>query len=276
MFRILISTCALLLHIVAMSTTQVAYAQLSSVTGSEHLLEGVLKPVQNVDVATTEVGIVREICVKNGDRVTRGQPIAILDSEALQAQLLVKRAEAAARGKLLQAEAEAKLQKAKFARLVEMQNSNSAHRLEVERAEADLEIAHGRLSNEQDQIRILELDLERVEKLIEERTVRAPCDGIVVDIYKEVGEYVASNSPNLVRLVDIRQLKATFSLTESDLRGIAVGKPMTLELNGGKRIQGIIDFIPPVADPTTSWFMISVTIENQDEKIIGSRCQRVQ
>lgn len=262
---------------VAIMTSGQAYAQSPSTKrlGTEQELDGVLKPIQDVDVATTEIGIVQAMFVKAGDRVTIGQPIAMLDTDNLQAQLRVKEAEAGARGKLSQASAELQLQQMKYDRLASMLQDGKANRLEVERAEADLIIAKGRLAYEQDQVNILQLDLQRVSKLLDERTVLAPCEGIVVEVFKQVGEYVASNSPNLVRIVDVRKLKATFALPEDELVGVSVGMPMNLEISGTK-IKGIVDFVPPVADPATSWFMITVTIDNADEKIIGSRCQRAR
>lgn len=264
------------MHLIVATWAVQAYAQTPSRIGADVLLEGVLKPIQDIDVATTEVGIVRQVLVQPGDRVSIGQTIALLDTDALEAQLRVKAAEAGARGKLSQANAELRLQQAKYDRLLSMLKDGKAQRLEVERAEADLIIAQGRLANEQDQVNILELDLARVQKLIEDRTIRSPCEGVVVEVYKQVGEYVASNSPNLIRVVDVRKLKATFSLDEGELSGIQIGKPIMLELTSGKKVQGIVDFVPPVADPASGWFMISVTIDNQDEKIIGSRCLRVR
>jgi hypothetical protein len=46
-------------------------------------------------------------------------------------------------------------------------------------------------------------------------------------------------------------------------------------LSNNSMAEGIIDYVPPVADPETGWFMITVSIDNRDGKIIGSRCQRM-
>ena len=238
-------------------------------------LDGVLQPYFDIDVATTETGIIRNLLVKPGDKVTKGQALAELDSESIQAQIHVKKTEAEARGKLDQAKAELNLQQAKFDKLSKLLEAGKSSVMEVERAQADLVIAQGRYRNEEDTVRVLKSDLERYEKQLLDRTLRAPIDGIVTDIQKQVGEYVAPNSPIVLRLIDIRQLRATFSVQENELSSVKVGGVVRVQLSGGQIAQGIVEFIPPVADAETGWFMITVRIENPDGKIIGSRCQRL-
>ncbi|MFO0923886.1 MAG: efflux RND transporter periplasmic adaptor subunit [Pirellulales bacterium] len=242
---------------------------------SSHDREGVLQPYQDIDVATTEVGIIREILVKAGDRVIEGQPLAVLDSEVLRAQIRVKETEALSKGRIEQALAELKLQEKKLSRLLKMKQEGNVNSLEIERAEADVLIAKGRLTTEEDQSQVQMLELERFKKNLEERTIRAPISGIVTEIFKNVGEFVATNSPNIVRIVDNHRLKTTFAMMETDLNGIEVGHEMKIQLSNGRVVPGIVEFVPPVADAATGWFMVTVVLDNSDEKIIASKCQRL-
>ena len=238
-------------------------------------LDGVLQPYYDIDVATTETGIVRKVFVKPGDHVTLGLPLAELDSESILAQIRVKKNEAEAMGKIEQAKAELELQQAKFDKLAKLLEAGKSSVMEVERAKSDLIIARGRFQNEEDTARILKSDLERFQKQFQDRTLRAPMDGIVTDVLKQVGEFVAPNSPVVLRLIDVRQLRATFSIQESELANVKVGGVVRIQLSSGLITQGIVEFVPPVADAETGWFMISAKIENADGKIIGSRCQRL-
>ncbi len=238
-------------------------------------LDGVLQPYFDIDVASTETGIIRNVLVKPGDHVTAGQPLVEFDSEAIQAQLRVKKAEAESTGKIDQAKAELDLQQAKFDKLSKLLDGGKSSFMEVERAKSDLIIAQGRYRNEEDTVRVLKVDLERFYKQLEDRTLRAPKDGIVTEIHKEVGEYVAPHSPVVLRLIDVRQLRATFSVQESELSTVKVGSVVRVQLSGGTTTQGLVEYIPPVADAETGWFMITVKIENIDGKIVGSRCQRL-
>jgi len=238
-------------------------------------LDGVLQPYFDIDVATTETGIIRKVFVKPGDHVTLGQPLTELDSESILAQIRVKRNEAEAMGKIEQAKAELDLQQAKFDKLTKLLEAGKSSAMEVERAKSDLIIARGRFQNEEDTARVLKSDLERFQKQFQDRTLRAPMDGIVTDIQKQIGEFVAPNTPVVLRLIDVRQLRATFSIQESELATVKVGGVIRVQLSSGLVTQGIVEFVPPVADAETGWFMISVKIENTDGKIVGSRCQRL-
>lgn len=238
-------------------------------------LDGVLQPYYDIDVASTETGIIRKVLVKPGDHVVEGQPLVEFDSEAIQAQLRVKKTEAESRGKIDQAKAELDLQQAKFDKISQLLKAGKSSAMEVERAKADLIIAQGRYRNEEDTIRVLKTDLERFYKQLADRTLLAPKDGIVTEIHKEVGEYVAPHSPVVLRLIDVRQLRATFSVQENELPTVKVGSVVRIQISGGGTTQGIVEYVPPVADAETGWFMITVKIDNRDGKIVGSRCQRL-
>ncbi|MDZ4851543.1 MAG: efflux RND transporter periplasmic adaptor subunit [Pirellulaceae bacterium] len=239
-------------------------------------LDGVLQPYFDIDVATTETGIVRKVLVKPGDHVVKDQPLVELDADSILAQIHVKQTEAGAMGKIEQAKAELDLQQLKYDKLTKMLEGGKSSVMEVERAKSDLIIAQGRFHNEEDTLRILKSDVERFEKQLADRTLRAPMDGIVTEIQKQVGEFVAPNSPVVLRLIDTRLLRATFSVQESELATVKVGGIVRIQLSSGLITQGLVEFIPPVADAETGWFMISVKIDNDDGKIIGSRCQRLQ
>ncbi len=238
-------------------------------------LDGVLQPYYDIDVASTETGIIRKVLVKPGDHVVAGQPLVEFDSEAIQAQLRVKKTEAESTGKIDQAKAELDLQQAKFAKLSKLLEAGKSSAMEVERAKADLIIAQGRFRNEEDTIRVLKTDLDRFYKQLADRTLLAPKNGIVTEIHKEVGEYVAPHSPVVLRLIDVRQLRATFSVQENELPTVKVGSVVRIQISGVATTQGIVEYVPPVADAETGWFMITVKIDNSDGKIIGSRCQRL-
>lgn len=238
-------------------------------------LDGVIQPASDVEVATTETGILREVLVKPGDRVKAGQPMAILDSESLLAQIRVKEKEVASSGRIEQARGEAMLQESKYEKLKGLVANHKASQSELDRAQIDLLIAKGRLQSEIESIEVLKADLERFEQQLAERTIKAPIDGIVVEVLKEPGEVMAVNAPSLLRMIDPRRLRATFSVQENELASMPVGSTMNLQLANGTTAFGVVDYVPPVADPDTGWFMISVSIDNSDEKIIGSHCQRV-
>jgi len=244
-------------------------------TWGDRALDGVLQPYHDIQVATVETGIIEKILVHPGDVVTAGQPLAILHSESVQAQLRMKETEVARTGKINQARAEYALQKTKFGKITKLFAEGKVSNAELERSQAEMIISQGRLESEEDNAVVLEADLLRYQAMLADRTIVAPIDGTVTDVQKHIGEFVAASAPVILRLVDVSKLRATFSIQESELSTIARGGVMRVQLSSGQSVEGTVEYVPPVADPETGWFMISVVIENTDTKIVGSRCQRL-
>ncbi len=240
------------------------------------LFEGVLQPNRQVDVAASEFGILREMLVKPGTHVKAGDLIARLDSQDLQSQLEIARAESEAGGRLGQIQGELILHENRLRILSELAAKGKANQREVDRALADLEITEAKMRSEHESTEVLSLQVERLERLISERSIRSPIDAIVVEVHKQVGEFVAANAPSVVRLHDVSMLKATFPMTESDIRELGTRESMQVKLSDGQTVTGRVDFIPPVADPESGWFMVTILIDNPDGSIRCSRCTRLK
>ena len=268
---------SLLVIIAAAMIPKTALAQsLSGDAWGDQVFEGVLVPIREVDVATSEFSILRELYVKAGDNVKAHDLIAKLDTRELESQLGIAIAEYESRGKLHQVESELTLHQQKVEMIRQLHEKSSANIQEVQRAENDLRIVQARLQAEQENIEVLGLQVERLRKALELYNIRAPFDGVVVEVQHEIGEFVSSNSPSVVKLHDVSRLKATFPLAETEIQGMKPGNTMQIRLSDGRIVEGTIDFIPPVADPQSGWFMVSVLIDNKDASIRCSRCARVK
>ncbi len=164
---------ALALLAVAMCQAALAQPPTPSLGSSSAAPDGILRPWKEADAATAETGLVLKLLVKVGEPVKAGQPIAQLDSQALQIQLETARAQAAAEGRLMTAASEVAFYKRKLELLSKMRQKNQANELEEERARVDLRMAEGRHQAELDEKRVLELQVRKLEEQLEERTVKS-------------------------------------------------------------------------------------------------------
>jgi RND family efflux transporter MFP subunit len=267
----------ILFAVIASNLIDAAHAQVKSPVGKigaheSSALEGILRPILDSEVATSESGIVMEILVSKGARVTRGQPIARLESAQMEAALAVFLAEATATGLLEATANDVKLKGLIRDRTVELFGKGNASPLEKERAQIDFEIAQSRLTAERERQKGLQLQYERHKRQLDDRTILAPADGIVIQVLKEVGEFVASNSPSIVRLVDISRLKAEIYVQESGLTYLQLQSKVRLKLSDGRTVPGTVHHIPPLADPESGMFLVEIMVENADESINGSWC----
>ncbi len=235
-------------------------------------LDGVLLPYRDIDIASTEVGIVEAMLVKPGDRVQAGQVIARLDVGHLQAVIRKAEAEAASHGKLNQILAELNFAQTKLDTFQSLRNESHASKLEISRARLEVEQIKGKQLDAEESIEIAKLEVDRLRQQLKERTILSPADGVITEVYKQVGEFVAGNSPSVVRLYDLSKLKATFSLKKQDLARIADDGKVRVTLDDGRKVNGIVEYIPPLADAESALFLITIVLDNSEGLIKNTQC----
>ena len=245
-------------------------APLGSASGTP---DGILRPWKEADAATAETGLIHKILVKVGDVVNVGQPIAELDCKAIEIQLETARVQAASQGRLMSAQAEVALYKRKLELLSAMHQKNQSNELEEERARVDLRMAEGRLQGEIDDMRVLQLQVERLEEQLSERIIKAPISGVVVKLHKEIGEFVAANTPQVARIADVSRLKAIFYLTDNEVRHLPKDKKLRVRVSNGQVVNAIFDYVLPYANDESGLIEMQVLIHHPQNDILGSRCQ---
>ncbi|MBN1240691.1 MAG: efflux RND transporter periplasmic adaptor subunit [Gammaproteobacteria bacterium] len=167
-----------------------------------------------VEIAAQQAGKVTEVNVAIGERVSRGDVLARLDDALASANLAKARAtvEAAAADV---GEAERRLVRARLVGSAESEQAVEALQAEVARAEARLQQARA------------DVDLARIQ--LEQHTLVAPFDGVVIERDAEVGKVVApgwtgaQRAKHLFTLLDDRQRLIEANVDAGDSATIAVG-----------------------------------------------------
>ncbi len=217
---------------------------------------GRIDPLARVQVMSRASGIIKELLVDAGDRVTQGQILAQLDREQLEAQHNEnKGALASARARLKAAKARLDEAKVKlndpeldYARTQEkrltdlfadgsssqtelddavLRRMNVEYRLEQTRASIPT-LEAGVAQSEADEMSAL-ASVERTETSLREATIKSPIDGIVVTREKEVGDGVSSiltaggNATAVMVLADTRKMFVKAKVDEVDVGKIYDG-----------------------------------------------------
>lgn len=237
--------------------------------------EGVLVPWKASYVACAESGLISSLLVQPGDRVQAGDLLAQLDCTLAEIQLEAARVQAAARGKLNQVRAEMELAEKKVLSIQQAREKNHSTQSEIDRALAELKIIEGRHQAELDDLQVLVLQANRMEKLLEQRKVIAPIDGIVEKIAKSAGEYVSPNSPEVVRVVDVSKLRASFFLQLQEAQSLKVASKVKVDVSGNGLMEAVVEHIAPFPDGGSGLIEVHVLVENPDMKILGSRCNLI-
>ncbi|MBI3435194.1 MAG: efflux RND transporter periplasmic adaptor subunit [Proteobacteria bacterium] len=204
-------------------------------------LSGRTEAERRVSIFARTGGELTELRVRRGDRVAKGDVVAVLsddarDSQVAQAQaLLTQRAsELEARRKLID--------KGMMPRL-DLANFEAQHKT----AEAALAAALA----------------ER-----ERGIVRAPWAGVITDIVTEVGGAAfAFAGKEIARLVALDPMLAVVEVSERRLPGIKVGDRADVRLITGATATGRVRHVASTASPTTRTYRVEVELPNPDGAI---------
>lgn len=208
-----------------------------SVLRDQLALAGRLEPWVEVRVSTELGGTVQEVGFDKGQRVAKGQVLARIGTDLLEASL------AEAEAELVAAEANYNKSKELFDRQAVPRADLIAATSTYKRAEARADLAKLR---------------------VERSILRAPVSGIAIDREVERGEVVAPGS--LVTVIhDVSKLKAAVGIPEDDIGFFRVGSDATIEVDAfpDRKFAGKIHFLGPAATGQNRTFPAEISIDNR-------------
>jgi len=195
--------------------------------------------IRSVVVMPQASGTIREILIKSGDRISKGQVLARLDSEE----------QVIARG-----QADVALKSAIEKSSLYHNIKSSVSRMDV----FDAEIAEqgARL-----QLQAAELNLER-------RNIVAPIDGIIGIIPVNVGDNVSTTTP-IATLDDRTEILVDYWVPERFANTITVGHPVeaTSVALPGRAFSGVVEAIDNRIDAASRTLRVRARIDNASDEL---------
>nr|WP_243846264.1 efflux RND transporter periplasmic adaptor subunit [Rhizomicrobium palustre] len=175
---------------------------------------GTLAPRVQVDVGAEVSGRIDELYVDYNDHVTKGQKLAQINTDQIQAQLDQSRATLnQLQATLIQAEAKAK----RFSSLIK---TNNVSQQDYDTARADYLRAKAGVDLGSAQVKQYETSLAKA-------AIYAPIDGVVLDRKVSKGQTVAASfsTPVLFTLAsDLRQMELDVDIDEADVGTVRSGQ----------------------------------------------------
>ncbi|MEO1525356.1 MAG: efflux RND transporter periplasmic adaptor subunit [Planctomycetota bacterium] len=252
----------LLLATVLLSFCSVAGAADSS------QVECFTEPYRQVEVPASEIGVIHSIVVKEGDTVTKGQLVAQLDDEVLRNSLEVARVAKDATGSLQAAMSELDSRRRQLASYQALRDNENATDRELQRAQTAVDLAMAKVQIVRDELEVRRMEFERTKSQLRKRQINAPLDGIVIELKKEPGEFVSPNDPVLLSIVELRRLKAVFSVPRDLAAPLRVGDAATVLLGvKGVRADAIIEYVSPTTDPQSGTVRVKLRLDNEERSL---------
>lgn len=215
------------------------------------------RSVTRIGAAVT--GRVTEVLAEVGDRVQRGQALArVASSELTTAQMGFLKAHSAA------SQAERAVDRAR--QLIQADVIGSA---ELQRRESEWAVARAELRAAGDQLRLMGLPTEAIERLKDQGTlhpvaaVSATLAGVVIERKVSHGQ-VAQPGDHLFTVADLDTVWVVGALPEQTARSVQAGQTVVIEVPalGNRSLTGKIVYVGDTVSPETRSVTIRTQVDN--------------
>lgn len=220
-------------------------------------ISGKVESIHTAYISTRLMGIITKLNVKLGDRVQKGQVLATISSQDIQA----KRAQTEA----MIAEAEANLQNASrdLERFTALFKQQSASAKELDNVTLQYNSAKARVQAAQQM-------KNEVNAMMGYATLTAPFSGIVTQKNAEAGTMANPGMP-ILAIEQGGVLQVSAAVPESDINRVVKGSSADIEIKStAKKITGKVTEINPSSQFTGGQYIVKISIPTADQSGVYS------
>jgi membrane fusion protein, multidrug efflux system len=223
---------------------------------------GTVRAVQTSQLASQMMGNIVEIRAHEGDRVRRGQVLAVIDDAQPRAGLdRATAAELASGQGISAADSDLALAEATFKRYQTLYDRKSVSPQEFDEVKARYQATQAR----RDMARAGQVQakaaLQQAHTTLAYTRVLAPFDGVVTEKKADVGTLASPGMP-LFTLEDVRRYRLEATVNETDLRYVRTGQqvPVLIDVLGERELKGKVVEIVPAADSASRTFLVRLDL----------------
>lgn len=227
---------------------------------------GAISYLDKVDLASEIIGVLKEVPVKPGDLIHKGQVVAVMDTSLLEADLKTKAA--------LKAQSEAQLHLAAWHRKAQRQVFRVGGI-----SQKDMEEAEARYQEKKAEVARFAAEMAQIRLQIKKATITSPIIAIVGSRNYNLGERVHSQSEKgIVTLMQVEEVYAEAEVNEQDLARLRVGLDATVIPDAFPQtiLKGRIDRIEPVLRSESRSAIAKIRIANPQLSLKPGMFSRIE
>lgn len=233
-------------------------------------LDGITKPVSDVELSFVQPGKIETILVSEGDVVEPGQTLVTLNDEIEQIQKKILKGRSENRVPMDLAQVELAQSR---------KNLENVQRAHAKGATSVWEVDHAALAVDTAllNLKVREFehsqDLLKLESLlgqIERLSITSPVKGIVEDIMIEQGETVQAMVP-VVRLVDINPLKIELPVPVEQAVELETDQVAAVTFLDATELEAKVINIASIADAAATTLTVTLLLDNSMQRPAGER-----
>jgi RND family efflux transporter MFP subunit len=223
---------------------------------------GTVHAAQTSNLASQMMGNIVEVRVHEGDRVQRGEVLAVIDDAQPRAAVdRAAAAEAAAQQELLvAAQSDLALAESTLKRYQTLYERKSVSPQEFDEVKARQQAGQARHDMAQAGQAQAKAALTQARTSLGYTRIRAPFDGVVTERKADPGTLASPGMP-IFTVEDVRRYRLEATVNETDLRYLRIGQqaPVTIDALDHE-LAGKVTQIGPAADPASRSFLVKIDL----------------
>ena len=217
---------------------------------------GTLIADDRVEIASRLIGFIRDLRVREGSKVKKGELLLTIDPKEIEARL------SEARARLAQAQARVNEVEADFRRYKKLFEQKLIPASRFQKQELALQVAR-------EELRVAQANLNRVEVQFQYAKIRSPVDGVVVKKLKQAGDIATPGAPILVIENPNNIVLKTF-IREDYVGQVQVGDRLVITVDAARlRTIGTVTRLVPAGNPATHSYLVKATLDEVGQARIG-------
>jgi len=218
---------------------------------------GTTQPIDQTIVKARVAGRLAEVLVREGDRVTKGQPLARFEANELQARVNERQSALDA------ARADARWTARDLSDKQQLASRNIV-------SQSALDAARATAENKASMVSVAEAQLEIARRNLNDADVVAPFDGVVGERLANQGESLPIDG-RILALLDTSHVEVAAQMPAADVVRLRIDQPalVTLEGFGGREFKGRITRISPTTQAGSRSIPVYVEIVDRHEALRG-------
>jgi RND family efflux transporter MFP subunit len=207
------------------------------------------------------MGNIVEVRVHEGDRVQRGEVLAVIDDAQPQAAVArATAADAAAQQELVAAQSDLTLADSTLKRYQTLYERKSVSPQEFDEVKARQQAGQARRDMAQAGQAQAKAALTQARTSLGYTRIRAPFDGVVTEKNADPGTLASPGMP-IFTVEDVRRYRLEATVNETDLRYLRIGQQVPVTIDAlDHELTGKVAQIVPAADPGSRSFLVKIDL----------------
>lgn len=235
-------------------------------------------------VSTTATGKLEFLGVQEGSVVKAGDVLARLENKSVTAiQDQASAGVRAAKANREQGQADLRDADANLKRTEDLAKKNFISGAQLDTAKARFDRAQAVVAALNGQISVAEANLRAASVAVDQTTIRAPFDGVILTKNANVGDIItpfssaAGSVGAVVNIADMNTLEVEADVSENSLSKIVLEMPVEIQLDAfpDLRLIGKVSRIVPTVDRSKATVLVKIEFVEKDKRVLPDMSAKV-